>query len=305
MTRVLRYPRSTAAVCVMAVLCALMRDVCVGAGQYGWARVLLVVTLSLLALCLVLLSSRFVVDVDGVGVGFLFGMRRAAWEDIAAFGVLYCNSRRRYFYGMYRGATDFLSLLHHAPRCGRWGFVVPAGEKLMRAVGLYCPFDVDVSMPPRARREGRLRLQWHQAAFYLLAMIPCAALAFVTGGLMLLRASQLSAFTSVIVLTLGALALFAAGLMLLHRVLDTALTCPAFNEQGIRSGVYLPWDAVCFGYVHRVARISGMFLLSRPLDEVKRRGAKPIVCLSMPDTSTLMLAYLTYCPHAAGSEWEE
>lgn len=303
MTRVLRYPRLTVCICVLTVLCALLRDISVGAGQSGWALVLLIVTLALLALCFALMSSRFVVDVDGVGVGFLFRMRRARWEDIASFGMLCCNSRRPYFYGMYQGATDFLNLLHHAPRCGRWGFVVPASEKLMRALGMLCPFEIDVSAIPRRKPQGRLRLQWHQAAFYLLAMIPCAAVAFGTGALMLVRAAQLAALTSVIALTLGALALFAAGCMLLHRVLDTAATCPAFDEQGIRSGIYLPWDEVRFGYVHRVARISGMFLLSCRLDEAKGRSASPILCLSMPDTSTLLLAYLTYCPHAEKGVW--
>ena len=59
-----------------------------------------------------------------------------------------------------------------------------------------------------------------------------------------------------------------------------------------------------FGYVHRFAKMSGMFLLSRPLEEVQRRGAKPLLCLSMPDTSTLLLAYVNYCPHARRSDVE-
>lgn len=304
MTRTLRYPRLSAMVCALAIGCALLRDLCVSASLNGWARVLLIATLALLCCCFALLSCRFFVDEGGVGVGFLLRVRRTPWEDVASMGVLYCNSRRRYFYGMYRGSTDFLNLLHHAPNCGPWGFVTPANRRLVRAVCACCPFDVDLSPMPAYRREGRLRLQWHQAALYGLLMLPCAAIAFLTGALMLVRAAALTRLLSVVGLTLGALALFGAGLLLLHRALNTAMTCPAFNERGIcaGSGLYLPWEEVRFGYVHRVARISGMFLLSRPHEEVKDRGAPPILCLSMPDTSTLLLAYLTYCPFASRGE---
>lgn len=300
MTRVLRYPRLSALACAAAMLCALGRDICVSASLDGWARVLLVATLALLALCVTLMSCRFFVDEIGVGVGFLLRVRRTCWEDVASFGLLYCNSRRRYFYGMYRGSTDFINLLHHAPQCGPWGFVVPASKKLLRAVCTCCPFELDLSAMPAQKRGKRLRAQWHQAAFYAAMMLPTAAVAFVTGSLMLLRASQISRMSSVAGLTLCAMALFGAGLTLLYRLSNTMLTCPAFNEAGIcaGSGLYLPWEAVRFGYVHRLAQMSGLFLLSQPLETVHRRGAPPILCLSMPDTQTLLLAYLMYCPHA-------
>jgi len=63
-------------------------------------------------------------------------------------------------------------------------------------------------------------------------------------------------------------------------------------------GVYMAWEDVHFGYVHRRAQVSGMFLLSQPLETVGKRGQKAVCCLSLPDTSTLLLAYLTYCPYA-------
>lgn len=300
MTRVLRYPRMSALLCAMTIACALLRDVCVSASQDGWAQVLLIATAALLALCLTMMSCRFFVDHRGVGVGFLLRSRRVDWEEIASFGLLYCNSRRRYFYGMYRGRTDFLNLLHRAPYCGSWGFVVPVSDRLMRAVLMNCPIQVDISPMPAYKRTRRLRAQWHQAALHLLVLIPSAALAFLTGTLMLLQAAALTEFSTVAGLTLGAMALYGAGVTLLYRVFNTMMTCPGFNEAGVCAGrgLYIPWENVQFGYVHRVARMSGMFLLSQPLDVVTRRNAPPILCLSMPDTSTMLLAYLTYCPHA-------
>lgn len=300
MIRFRRYPRMSNLLCAAVLLSAVARDMCVGASYDGWARVLLVVTCVLLPLSFAVMSSRFFVDELGVGVGFLLRVRRANWEDIASCGLICCNSRRQYLYGMYHRSTDFLDLLHRAPVCGSWGFVVPMSRKLRRAIVRFCPFALDLSPVPPKKREGRLRPQWHQAALYMLAMLPCAAVAFVTGALMLLRAAQLTRWTAVSGLTLGAIALFAAGLALLHRALGTALTCPAFNEQGVcaGSGLYLSWEDVRFGYVHRIASLSGMFLLSQPLEAVTRRGAPPVLCLSMPDTSTMLLAYLTYCPHA-------
>lgn len=300
MTRVLRYPRLSALLCAMTIACALGRDLCVSASQSGWAQVLLIATLALLALSIAAMSSRFFVDERGVGVGFLLRARRTDWEDLASFGVLYCNSRRRYFYGMYRGRTDFLNLLHRAPQCGSWGFVVPVSDRLMRAVLRNCPLQVDLSPMPAYERKGRVRAQWHQAALYILVLIPGAAIAFLTGALMLLQADGQTAPASAAGLTLGAMALFAAGLALVYRVFNTIMTCPGFNETGVCAGrgLYIPWENVHFGYVHRVAKMSGMFLLSQPLEAVTRRGAPPILCLSMPDTSTLLLAYLTYCPHA-------
>ena len=134
MTRVLRYPRLSALSCITVMLCALGRDACVSAGLAGWAQVLLIITIALTCVCMALFSCRFFVDEVGIGVGFLLRVRRTAWEDVASFGLLCCNSRRRYFYGMYRGATDFINLIHRAPQCGSWGFVVPASRKLIRAV---------------------------------------------------------------------------------------------------------------------------------------------------------------------------
>lgn len=301
MTRVLRYPRMSMLACMGAMLCALARDFCVGASLNGWARVLLVATLSLLLLCVVLMSCRLFVDETGIGVGFLLRVRRTRWEDVASLGLLCCNSRRRYLCGMYRGSTDLISLLHHAPRCGSWGFVAPASKRLLRAVCTHCPFAVDCSPMPVHRRGKHLRVQWHQAAFYGAVLLPAAAVAFVTGALMLLRASQLNAPVSITGLTLCAMALFGAGLALACRFVSTLLTCPAFSGDGICAGrgLYLPWDEVRFGYVHRIAQISGLFLLSQPLASAQRRGAPPILCLSMPDTRTLLLAYLMYCPHAS------
>ena len=300
MTRVLRYPRVSALLCAATIACALLRDMCVSASLDGWAQVLLVATVALLILTLVMMSCRFFVDHRGVGVGFLLRSRRTDWEDIASFGALYCNSRRRYFYGMYRGKTDFLNLLHRAPYCGSWGFVVPVSDKLMRAVLRDCPLKVDLSSMPVYKREGRLRAQWHQAALYVLVLIPGAAVAFLTGTLMLLQAAEMAQHASSSGLTLGALALYGAGLTLLYRVFSTMMTCPAFSEKGVSAGrgVYIPWENVRFGYVHRIAKMSGMYLLSQPLDVVTQKNAPPLLCLSMPDTSTMLLAYLTYCPHA-------
>lgn len=300
MTRVLRYPRLSALVCAATFACACGRDVCVNAGLHGWALVLLVATGIGLLGCLALLSCRFLVDEMGVGVGFLLHVRRTDWEELAALGALCCNSRRMYLYGIYQSSPDFIRMLHCAPRCGYWGFVVPLSRKLTHAVLLYCPYPVDLAPPPRSKRPRRMRARWQQAALYTIVMMPTAALAFLTGTLMLLRAQAYVAFPPVLGLTLSAVLLFAAGLLLLYRAALAYLTCPIFNEQGVGAGVsmYLPWEEVRFGYVHRLARTSGLFLLSQPLEAVVRRGAPPVVCLSMPDTSTLLLAYLTYCPNA-------
>ena len=50
--------------------------------------------------------------------------------------------------------------------------------------------------------------------FVLLLMLPAAAVAFITGALMLLRASQLTRYSRIIGLSLCAMALFVAGLIL-------------------------------------------------------------------------------------------
>jgi len=295
--RVLRYPGLSAAACMAAIACALGRDACVSAALTGWADTLLIVTIALLAVCVALLSCRFFVDEIGVGVGFLFRVRHTPWEDIASFGLLNCNSRRSYFYGMYRGAVDFINLIHRAPQCGSWGFVVPASSKLIRAVGAYCPFKVDLSSVPRAKRQGRLRTQWHQVAIHSATMLPAAAAALIMGTVMMVRSSQEGGF----LLPLLSLTLYMAGFALLYRLSSTISTCPGFNEQGVCTGrgLYLPWDEVRFGYVHRFAQMSGFFLLSQPLEIVHRRGAPPVFCLSMPDTTTMLLAFLNYCPHAS------
>ncbi|MDO5298651.1 MAG: hypothetical protein Q4F18_04435 [Clostridia bacterium] len=306
MTRVLRFPRLSAAACLSAIVCALMRDMCVSRGIAGWAQVFLFATLALLGLCFALMSCRFFVDAQGVGVGFLLRVRRTDWDDLASLGVLCCNSRRVYLYGMYRGRADFLQLLHRAPRCGAWGFVVPGSRKLLRAIATLCPYEVDLSPVRPMKRQGRLRPLWHQTVLYTLLLVPVAALAFLTGGLMLIRASGLNAAAAMLGLTMGAMMLFAAGCLLLHRAQVTAMTCPGISDKGVCAGhgLYLPWEDVRFGYVHRIKHVSGMFLLSQTLEEAGRRGAPPILCLSMPDTSTLLLAYLTYCPHARKTELE-
>ena len=105
---------------------------------------------------------------------------------------------------------------------------------------------------------------------------------------------------ALILLTLAACGMFAAGLFLLYRAIVAVTTCPWINEEGVRAGVgvYMPWEDVHFGYVHRRAQVSGMFLLSQPLETAGRHGEQAVYCLSLPDTSTLLLAYLTYCPYA-------
>lgn len=300
MLRVLRYPRLCAASFLLALACAAARDRCVSLARYGWADVLLVMTLALVAFCCALFSCRFFVSERGVGVGFLLRSYGASWEELAALGVLCCNGRRAYLYGLYRRSPDFLTLLHKAPRCGPWGFVVPLGKRLTRELCRVCPYEIDFSPLPRKKRPKRLRPQAQQAALYALALIPGAALAFLTGARMLLAASEKTAHLARAGLTVGAMALFAAGLFLLYRLLMSALTCPGFSEEGVCAGrlLYLPWEAIRFGYVHRIGRLSGLFLLSSSLSDAERMGAPPVVCFSMPDLSTLVLAYLTYCPNA-------
>lgn len=303
LVRTLRYPRVSACACAATLLCAAGRDLCVSAGLRGWAGVLLVVTVAMLALAAMLLSCRFTVDEEGVGVGFLLRLIHVRWDELAALGVLCCNSRRPYLYGLYSDSPGFLTLLHRAPRCGPWGFVTPLNRRLTDAVARMCPFAVDFSPIPHPKRAKRLRAQWHQPAFYAVAMLPASAVALGTSAMMLIDAAGLEGIAAV-GLTLGALTLAAAGILLLQRFAITFITCPGINETGICAGalLYLPWDAVRFGYVHRVGRLSGMFLLSGTLAQADSRGAPPLICFSMPDTSTLLLAYLTYCPHAPREE---
>ena len=266
----------------------------------GWARVAMIATLLLLFACCVLLSCRFVADEEGVGVGFLLRMRRTPWEELSALGVLCCNSSRAYLYGMYQQRTDFLRLLHHAPACGDWGFVVPLSRKLENAVLRDCPFEVNILRPAPVPHPRRLRALWHQAVFYTLAMVPPSVIAFLTAGLMLVRAAQCAELAACAAHSLAGFALIAAGVLLLRRALLALITCPCIDEKGVCAGrgLYLDWEDVRFGYVHHIVQGSGMFLLSRPLEEMNSGGAQPVRCLSMPDSSTLLLAYLTYCPHA-------
>ena len=300
MTRVLRYPRMFAFICAMLFGCAALRDFCVSRGLHGYAQALLYATLLLLAACLFLLSCRFVVDAEGVGIGAGLRLRRTVWSDIAALGVMHCNSKRRYLYGMYRGHTDFLNLLHHAPACGRWGFVVPMSGTLLQAVCRYCPFGMDLSPLPAQTRSGHMRIQWHQSFLYALIMLPAAALFMATGFLMFVRAAHIHQQLTAFGLTLFSLLFTAVSLALVFRFTSTVATCPAFSEEGVCAGqgMYLSWQDVRFGYVHRIAHMSGLYFLSRPHDDMHRRNAPPVVCLSIPDTSTMLLAYLTYCPHA-------
>ena len=300
MVRVLRYPRLSAASCALAIACALARDLCKGAGLDGLSRVLLFATGLLLALCFVLLSCRFFVDGQGVGVGFLLRVRRTPWNDLAALGALCCNSRRVYLYGLYRGRADFLQMLHRAPACGEWGFVVPLSRRLAAAVQTYCPYGVDLTPPPRRKPKGRLRPLWHQAALYPALMLPTALIAFLTAALMLLRAAGRESLPLTFGLSAAAFGLCLAGAILVNRAGVALLTCPRISEEGVGAGcgLYLPWEDVRFAFVRRMPQGSGLFLLSKELPAVSRRGAPPVFCLSLPDTSTLLLAYLTYCPHA-------
>ena len=59
-------------------------------------------------------------------------------------------------------------------------------------------------------------------------------------------------------LTLAACGMFAAGLFLLYRAIVAVTTCPWINEEGVRAGVgvYMPWEDVHFGYVHRRAQVA-------------------------------------------------
>lgn len=300
MVRALRYPRLCVLTGACAFGCALGRDLCVSAGNPGWARVLLFATLALLGVCLALMSCRFLVDERGVGVGFLLRVYRAPWEELACVGMLCCNSRRMYLYGLYSGRADFLTLLHRAPACGPWGFVVPLNRNLAAAVQTYCPYPVDLSPVAFPKRTQRLRPLWQQAALYLLALLPVSGVAFSAGALMLMRAAEQAAWLPALALTAGAALFGFAGALLVRRTMIAVLTCPRISEEGVSAGggLYLTWKDVRFGFVRRMAQVSGLFLLSQKLEALGKRGAPPVLCLSMPDLSTLVLAYLTYCPNA-------
>lgn len=300
LVRVLRYPRLSALSCTCAMALAIGRDLCVSHDQSGWADVLLILTLVMLAASFSLLSCRFIIDSRGVGVGFLLRMRRVAWEDLGAVGALCCNSRRMYFYGLYGHTPDFLHMLHRAPQCGPWGFVVPLNKKLASAIGSYCPYEIDLYTGVHRRREKGMHPVWHHAALQLLTSLPIAAAAGVTSALLLARASEHPSVLLTIALTLSAAGLIYGGLSVLYRAYSVIQTCPFISENGVSAGrgLYLTWDEVHFGYVHRMAQASGLFLLSVPAQDVNRTNKEPVRCLSMPDASTLVLAYLTYCPHA-------
>ena len=180
MVRVLRYPRLCTLCCMGAMIAAVARDLCLGHGLSGWGNVLLTATLILLAAGAVLLSCRFLVDPQGVGVGFLLHVRRTAWTDLSAFGPLCCNSRRLYLYGLYSGHPDFLHMLHKAPRCGDWGFVVPVSKKLAAGVCAYCPFELDLYTGMQRRRRKGLRPVWHHAAITMLTSLAVSGAATFT-----------------------------------------------------------------------------------------------------------------------------
>lgn len=300
MVRVLRYPRLFALSCAGSMVLALARDFCVSGGHDGWADVLLVLTLMMLGVCLALLSCRFIVDSFGVGVGFLFRMRRASWDELGALGALCCNGQRMYLYGMYKGRVDFLRMLHRAPLCGSWGFVVPVSRKLASAIAESCPFEVDLYTGMRSAPRERMHAVWQQAATQLIPSLIAALAALITGGALLLRAASQEAYLPFALITVIAAALIYIACQLLWRAFSMLMICPRFSEHGISAGrsLYLPWEEVRFGYVHRQAQMSGLFLLSAPLESLGLPGQPPVRCLSMPDYSTLVLAYLTYCPHA-------
>lgn len=295
--RALRYPRLSVLACALTLAAALGRDACIGAGLDGWSRILLYATFLGLACCFMLMSSRIIIDDMGIGIGFLLSVRHANWDELAALGALCCNSGRMYLYGMYRGHTEFVYLLHQAPRCGSWGFVAPLNEKLAGALRRHCPYPVDLSPVEIKKRPAGMRLLWHQTAAYALLMIPAAVVAFLTGGAMLVYSAGKGGTLS---LALGAAVMLSAGVFLIKRTMTTLMTCPAISEAGvcIGRGLYMPWEEVRFAYIHRIGQISGLFLLTRELGDVSRHGTPPVLCLSMPDTSTVLLAYLTYCPHA-------
>ncbi|MBR2942579.1 MAG: hypothetical protein IKB82_04185 [Clostridia bacterium] len=297
MVRSLRYPRMCVFVVAITLLCALGRDVCLSAQMLGWAQMLLLATVLGILCSFMLMSCRITVDEMGIGVGVLLSMRYAAWDELATLGELCCNSRRAYLYGTYRERSDFINLLHMAPRCGRWGFVAPLNEKLRDAVKTYCPYPVDLSPITWENRPKGMRVLWQQAAVYALVMIPSALVAVATCALMLYAVAQKGASP---LLVPAAAAMFSAGVLLIRRTVNTLMTCPAISEAGVSigRGIYMAWEDVRFAYVRRQAQVSGLFFLSREIEEVSRHAAPPVLCLSMPDTSTLLLAYLTYCPHA-------
>lgn len=301
MVRSLRYPYLSTLACAVTVLLALGRDTCLGMGYDGLAQMLLFATVLGLGCCFVLMSCRIAVDEMGISVGYLLSMRYANWDELAALGMLTCNSRRPYLYGMYKGHAEFIYLLHQAPRCGAWGFVAPLNAKLTEAVTRYCPYPVDLTPIPKAERPKGMRPLWQQTALYALILIPSALFSFATSAAMVIYGVEKEASFMIAV---GAAAVFAAGVLFIRRMVTTFLTCPAISEAGVSigRGVYMPWEDVRFAYIHRVGQrfgqISGLFFLSSDLKEASRLSAPPVSCLSMPDTSTLLLAYLTYCPHA-------
>ena len=301
MVRRLRYPRMSAFACLVTMLLALGRDMCLHAALENWPEILLAATLLGVACCFVLMSCRVVVDELGIRVGFLLSVRCVAWDEFAALGALCCNSRRMYLFGLYRGHADFIHLLHRAPRCGEWGFVAPMNRKLHDAVKDYCPYTVDLTPMPKAARPKGMRRLWRQAALSALILLPTAAVALATSALMIAYCAQKGPTTMIL---LGAAAMAAAGAFLGWRAYNTLITCPAIGEAGIAvgGGVYMPWEEIRFGYIERMGRMSGLFFLSQTLETVSKLGAPPVMCLSMPDTSTLLIAYLTYCPHAPKEE---
>lgn len=307
MVRALRYPRLCLTFGLLAMSLAMGRDYAVGNSLPGLARVLLTGTVLLLALCLMLLSCRFIADENGVSITFLLRVRRVRWENVATIGMICCNGRRPYLYGMYKGRTDFMRLLYHAPWCGPWGFVVPLSRRLITEIDAVCPYNIDLSgFSEIPRKEPKpLRAVWQHAALYDLALIPAALLSGFTAAMMLQRACDiyLSVWGSV-GLSCCAAVLVSLSVFMLHRALLNISTCPRVGENGVAAGwsLALPWEMVRYGYIHRRATMSGMFLLSRRPEELTVRSPKPVACLSLPDSRPLMLSYLTYCPNVKKNE---
>lgn len=305
MVRVLRYPRLSALACAGAFAAAIARDLSFGSALPGLSNALLMLTLLLLLAGLCLLSCRFIVDYEGVGVGFLFRVRRTAWPDLHALGTLCCNSRRIYLYGLYKTSPDFLHMLHRAPRCGSWGFIVPMSRRLASAISTFSAYEIDLFTGVHRRREKSMRPLRRHMLLQMAINLPLVIASLLSAAALLSRALVQEAFFPCAAATLAAALLAYAALMLIYRTISSMQTCPYISEHGVSAGrgLYLSWDEVRFGYLHRPGRFSALYLLSEPLEKTTLSGGAPVCCLSMPDTSTLVLAYLTYCPHAQKGQY--
>ena len=245
-------------------------------------------------------KSAMVIDIGSSTTDFAY-IVDGHQQNLAAFGALCCNSRRLYLYGLYKPNPDFLHMLHRAPRCGSWGFVVPVSKKLAGGISACCPWEIDLYTGMRRHREKGMRSVRHHALITVMTSVSAAAAAILTAHALIRRACALPSYALSAPPTLMAMALMYIALRMMYRAYIAATTCPRISEHGVSAGggLSLSWEEVRFGYVHRMARFSGLFLLSEPLCVLGRAGCPPVRCLSMPDSSTLILAYLTYCPHAS------